>query len=823
MHPFLPKLWNKIKVAFNVAIDVSTVVIDQVAGIPIVEACSGALGGLAGNVLGELISNMPENFLQARRERRARLKRGAKVYEDLASGKMFSTDNCPFETELDKIDFFAQAHIVFDECEKAYEEWEAGAKRRKKQEKRHEREVRRAKKKGQLPPPIPVNDESEIEMPDIPLSGSDGKALIALFTDYMYKENIEKYLNLSKLYSEKMVQQDKELLLEMLNGARESFLRSCYASDLDQGQQVLLSLFREILDKDLGDRFEGLMEMLEDKMAGFVCGYEGVSEERLEEMFEGAIERAISTRLAHMGADSGGEISLSEISSGAFSPKFLARKCPDCSYSGERLYFNEASGEFHCSACGLTYSVMKGIEEEAKILGCLDALKTQVTEAIATTVEHLNALEERTDEIGEDVSDIHDMATQLVETVATQEFLQKCMNVQGERIEGSIIQARNQIGEMITAISSGIKELVIQKVDELSSKLDETGDRLVSVVEGECAKLHAQNVTIMASLNTIGEQMAQMYNEILSIGKKASDNRDQIIEYMQGKFDILLHTVSTLTERVAELESTGPRAICFSQEQMCTMLSETETAITNPENGNVRLAFAALISGVQEELVEIRKKLGGFGTEIHNFLPHDMRLDGGNVIKEFACPYCGFVEARSELNLRADRCACSACGQEYFRINPNASYKGRPISSYDEAFWASLKPNSVKEIAELMSMAKDIKEWRAKHEARLLRRNSNGAYSIFLPKSTDASSKLFLISIDKHWVMEGGSKAPSTGCVTKISSILAEHCDAPPFEEGTTYIFFSDRGTTIEIAECDFIKSCTANHYKVYTPTKKVK
>ena len=64
MHPFLPKLWNKIKVAFNVAIDVSTVVIDQVAGIPLVEACSGALGGLAGNVLGELISNMPENFLQ---------------------------------------------------------------------------------------------------------------------------------------------------------------------------------------------------------------------------------------------------------------------------------------------------------------------------------------------------------------------------------------------------------------------------------------------------------------------------------------------------------------------------------------------------------------------------------------------------------------------------------------------------------------------------------------------------------------------------------------------------------------------------------------
>ena len=199
MHPFLPQLWHKVKFVFGVAIRGAELIVDTATGIPIVSTVMGALGGIGGNVLGELLSERPEEYFGNRRAERKRIRDGANVYKALCEGKALGRDDGIFATEQDKAEFFLMCQKFFDECEKAYEKWESEAKERAREEKKRLKAEKRARRRGEELP-VYVDDPSKITPPEIPLAGCDGKALVGLFTDYMYKENIEDYLKLSELY-----------------------------------------------------------------------------------------------------------------------------------------------------------------------------------------------------------------------------------------------------------------------------------------------------------------------------------------------------------------------------------------------------------------------------------------------------------------------------------------------------------------------------------------------------------------------------------------------------------------------------------------------
>ncbi len=801
MHPFIPKLWGKLKIAFGVASDVVTLVAEALASMPVVSAMGGIVGGILGNVAGELLSSLPESLIEASREKRKRTKEGVKIYETLANGEMFSEENNPFVSEEQKILFFAQVQLVFEQCEKAYTE-----------------EQKKRKKKKKKPA---ENGAESVEVPDIVLAGSDGKAIVSLFTDYMYKENIEAYLKLSNFYVTSMSEEDKALLLEMLNGAREGFLRRCYANELGHDDQILLSLFKQVMQTENDERFAELEKFIEAKFASFATANAGLDEDTLASLFEGALEKALAQRIAHMGADSSGELNLTEISAGAFAPRYLARKCPECSYSGEHIYFNEGSNEFHCAACGLTYSVMKGIENEAKILGTLDTVRSTVERGFGEMTERLERIDARETEIAESTSEIHEMTTWLVEEAVTKEFLLACMNAHTEKIDASI-------GEYMRGAFANLDINFGEMGDNLVTAVTSSSDHVIDVIGGECLKLREQNNAIFDKLDTLSRQMTQMYGQIVAMGQNARDYKDEIIGVMQKRFEELLYRLEAIESRSEMYAS--PTPVCFSQEHMMRIVDDSVQALDRNEPEAVKSAFGAVISSINKEIEELTKGL-------LSKLPNEIRIDGGDTTKQFACPFCGVVAKRAPLSRKPDHAHCDSCGNTYFRINPEQMHGDRPLKALTPEDWARFGFKRGDALT-LAKMADTVAEWKKTHTLKLFRNPTKPSeYALCPTKFTDLEATSFIISLDDCFVIDktrpGNIAWKKISCnigaiskilhFNKITNQFSESFGFEPFGENITYIFSSCAcSSTVNLEECSFLRVSRRNQCHVYMSGKKL-
>ena len=637
------------------------------------------------------------------------------------------------------------------------------------------------------------------------LKSGEKKALTKIFTDYLFDTNIREYLTENSQIFRNMgigaqdipnaKKRRQDAFVKMLENARQDFLERCFW-DLESDHKILISILQEQIVRD------NIKESNE-----------------IREEIKKSEEKMISTLLSVFGRnalDNGGSVNFTELKAIEHSPKFMARRCPECGYAGERLIYNEKEESFHCCACGIDYSLMQNIEQEALIMQELSGvsantnqIKAMINQLEANNREQSakimsavakveigakeNALElDKIDEgvmrLGESLDGIGKRVEELAEKTLKKEYFEAMAKKQSEdmtsvisavaeKVQKTVISQANATYESISTEIENNQKSLIGKFDLLEKKINESEENLIFEI-----RLTSQKI------DTVNENVLKVYDEIRFL----SDYTDEINRKVLEKFDkfeeMISKVESKLTDDLGEVFDLGHSFNSFSQPVAKKIAERTLRAIKEGKDlgdDNFTVILVDIIDdikSIRENTEKTAKAIGGSVDIPKNLLLID--TDGGVA----RCPFCGVEGAHGQVKSDASYYKCSVCKNQFLNVNKlNVTERACPDKTVRD---------------KILEFKSKVEMWKEAHTSFLLQFESDledvkNAYRIVLEHGIDDG--IVIIDLDKR-MRQVGTQKRELDTVHRINKVEAISNYQHTLAKATKVIFYSSRVRELEIS-----------------------
>lgn len=615
---------------------------------------TNALGGIAGEILGDKV----EQFLQEKKlKKQLTATLSSLKSEDVE--KIQSYIRSEKITNSDKVELSMSmiGQYVLYECSQ-YDDDDNN---------------KHPEKMASIPLPEAFDIE-KINKKDVKkLSSKEKYELVDVFTNYTYSIDIEKHLEKSNFYNEVLTPAGKQKIKDMLVAARDEFVKECH-DGMELDHKIIVAIVQDMFS----DHTEDVRKAISEEFSNF---------------------------LAQLSNDAGGTgVDLTKLRSSAIGPKYLARVCPDCGYAGPLLTYDEKAEQFHCSACGLDYSIIKGIEAEEKLLMEIGDLKkdsklisaqlremsnevnkklselTKTTDEIASATENIDA---GIDEINISLGEISQNLNNYAEAAVTKEFFNACLNEKGKGIT-----------EAITSIGSNVSTLVLNRADEIIGALNgiekSAQDNKAEILSAlnhqnelllsEFDQLKASTVEILDKLDAMNAEISALSSMFLESCEKNNVNHSEVMANFGKVIEILELSRQEQIQKSAELRDQIRNDFRIELER--NGISNPAIISSNTPQGASALTEDAMIKIVQNAMKPFLLAKNGDGT-IDGLLAEqiksltDVTESLTNLLAEYeidekdinsACPICCRVTAKNrQIN---GVCTCKGCKQRYYLIDP---------------------------------------------------------------------------------------------------------------------------------------------------------
>lgn len=670
------------------------------------------------------------------------------------------------------------------------------------------------------------------------LKGKEKKELTRIFTDYLFDTNIREYLlEKSKIFNKMGVSDDlganeKELckkrqdaFVKMLENARHDFLNRCFW-DLERDHKILISILQE---QSVRDKIKASSEIREE--------------------IKKSEEAIISTLISVFGRnalDNGGSIRFDELRAMQYSPKFMARRCPECGYCGQRLIYSEKQEMFHCCACGLDYSLIKGIEQDELLMRGLDKLDKS-TSLISASINELKAssykqladvkdklakccngiedagytaerIEDSVNILSSDVDQIAERIDSLATEVLKKEYFEKMMK-----------DTSGNMTAVITEIAKGIKETVAGQADATYKSLSKEIEGAQGSVENRISSLERaitkEGERLDNSIDEIKEQLKKLdvINEnvlrVLDGVTRAQEQNDALREDMWRCFDgikgFVREYMSEMERQATRLSEGTPHtlsdggATALSQADIEKIVAKSIDILTKAQALGAHATNASFDGATASLIYEI--------SQIHTAscgsvnIPDSLKLIEADGDKA-TCPYCGVEDAHGRVNSDASYYKCKICGNQFLNV---------------KKFRITERECADKELRALaLDLRKSIEAWKEAHTVYLVPFNENGKYANntpnnFLVFGDNIDSEIIVVNLDKRMRRLDGDKMElDDDRICKINEIIDyQHS----FARAKRIIFYSREGRDVTISG-EFLTGSIGSHvkYKCYTHKGKI-
>ena len=703
---------------------------------------TNALGGIAGEILGDKV----EQFLQEKKlKKQLTATLSSLKSEDVE--KIQSYIRSEKITNSDKVELSMSmiGQYVLYECSQ-YDD---------------DDDNKHPEKMASIPLPEAFDIE-KINKKDVKkLSSKEKYELVDVFTNYTYSIDIEKHLEKSNFYNEVLTPAGKQKIKDMLVAARDEFVKECH-DGMELDHKIIVAIVQDMFS----DYTEEVRKAISEEFSNF---------------------------LAQLSNDAGGTgVDLAKLRSSAMGPKYLARVCPDCGYAGPLLTYDEKAEQFHCSACGLDYSIIKGIEAEEKLLGEIDDLKKEstlisaqlkemgdkvsgellklfsTTDEIASATENIDA---SIDEINISLDEICQNLNSYAETAVTKEFFNACLNEKGKGIT-----------EAITSIGSNVSTLVLNRANEIIDALDEikksAQDNKAEILSAinhqnelllsDFDQLKASTVEILDKLDAMNAEISALSSMFLESCEKSNVNHSEVMANFGKVIEILelsrkeqIQKSAVLRDQIrndfrSELERNGisnPAIISSNTPQGASALTE-DAMIKIVQNAMKPFLLARNGDGkidglLAEQIKSFTDKVDKISDQTEEIYEQNVNLLTKYGIEQEdpagACPFCRRATGKNKESNGI--CRCSSCNQKYYLIDP---YKRKTKDDFAKIDSAVKLPTDLGENILLKDypehLIEQIGRWRSAHKITLEKIENRGKVKIHGKSNED---EIYWVNIDE--------------------------------------------------------------------------
>lgn len=704
----------------------------------ILDFSSNALGGIAGEILGDKV----EQFLQGKKLK-GQLTEALSSLKSEDAEKIESYIRSEKITNSDKVELSMSmiGQYVLYECSQ-YDD-------------------KHPEKMAAIPLPEAFDIE-KISKKDVKkLSSKEKYELVDVFTNYTYSIDIEKHLEKSNFYKEALTPAGKQKIKDMLVAARDEFVKECH-DGMELDHKIIVAIVQDMFS----DHTEDVRKAISEEFSNF---------------------------LAQLSNDAGGTgVDLTKLRSSAIGPKYLARVCPDCGYAGPLLTYDEKAEQFHCSACGLDYSIIKGIEAEEKLLGEIDDLKEKstlisaqlkemgdkvsgellklfsTTEEIASATDNIDA---SIDEINISLDEICQNLNSYAETAVTKEFFNACLNEKGKGITEAITSigsnvstlVLNRANEIINALN-GIEISAQDNKAEILSALNHQNELLLSDFD----QLKASTVEILDKLDAMNAEISALSSMFLESCEKNNVNHSEVMANFGKVIEILELSRQEQIQKSAELRDQIRND--FRSELERNGISNPAIISSNTPQGASALTEDAMIKIVQDAMKPFLLARNGDGKidgllaeQIKSFTDkvdkisektEEIYEQNVNLLTKYgieqedpagACPFCRRATGKNKESNGI--CRCSSCNQKYYLIDP---YKRKTKDDFAKIDSAVKLPTDLGENILLKDypehLIEQIGRWRSAHKITLEKIGNRGKVRIHGKSNED---EIYWVNIDE--------------------------------------------------------------------------
>lgn len=580
-----------------------------------------------------------------------------------------------------------------------------------------------------------IKNTDDVEEFDAPLGSSVGKfsmkekkELIKLFVDYFSADEMIKAITeKSKIYEKHMNESEKNAFVKMLLIARSEFLEDGLRRIGPDDSKMVVAILKDAIEKSDSD----LAKRLKDNDQKLVH-----------------ISDAIDSLLVLIGQsslDNGGSIRFDELRAMQYSPKFMARRCPECGYCGQRLIYSEKQEMFHCCACGLDYSLIKGIEQDEMLMRGLEKIDKS-TSLISASINELKAssykqLADVKDKLAKCCNGIEDAGYTAERIEDSVNILSSDVDQIAERIDSLATEvlkkeyfesaSKAQLADMTTVISTAldkiektVKHEVNAFYDDIAKKLDDglksasnNSEKLIKELEGLRQFVAEKSDPIKSMQETLVEQNKSLYeinenvSRVFEEVKRTQDKNDIQGQRMLERFDDIERMLAKVIEQtkaeVGRLVTSG--AVGYGAGYLPILSTPMIEKIAGKtidmfKGGKVPTDddFNQAVQWLFEEIASIKADTAALSKGQLSVLDTN-----GIALKDPLCPVCCRPRGRDSISTNRDKVRCRGCGQEYYNVDV-----------YDKDVAKSLVNLQLEGyIAENKAT---IKRWRDAHRVRLI-------------------------------------------------------------------------------------------------------
>lgn len=621
---------------------------------------------------------------------------------------------------------------------------------------------------------IPLLGSSKKEKKQNEKSG-DTRWIVALSDETLRGMDVESYFKLSKTFCDFSEDQQKALV-EFAKVAVEIY-RMQYVAATDAEKKVLASIIIDTIKASQKEQFEELKGHIDAALAFIKNGK--------------------------------GKISYQGILNERYAPKYVLNACPECGYSGDRLFVDQKNNLTHCAACGQSYSVVKYADPELyqRIRADVEQGLTDLQDALEKKIQGVESAVEKSgsslkkevlaakDEVKGLGGKLDQGKKEITQTFKEQLEAMKASLAQELRRGTEGIVTRQYLTQFVQTESAALKESVDKSaadaaVAAVKNYLEKVEAKAAEILGAEAQQGEATRVALLEALREQNEQIEKdttiLSEKIGLLGERIEKMYDLAREKF-GEQEENLEAIRTLVENGVQKGFLDERLHGF-ESRMTAILSDIKEEYDRKVNGG---ALTVEKRGeILQEIIrsENYKVLGEIGTikMILERMENDQRLfvkkimqrndetlvtamadaldmDKSTLLRmygggipdkylydqnwggEFNCPYCGALEARV-IN-RMQQCRCSACGQIYYALDPERA----PIDDVRK-LKDILKEDFGKDVESdpFFATLARIEDWREKHSA-IVKKSKNGeVFSVTFTKETEKDRVLVLPS-DMPW------------------------------------------------------------------------
>ncbi|MBQ8738761.1 MAG: hypothetical protein IJZ04_04605 [Clostridia bacterium] len=557
------------------------------------------------------------------------------------------------------------------------------------------------------------------------ISFKERKELVSIFMNYFSSdEMVLSFINKSEIYQKIMKEDEQRAFKSMLILARRDFLEESLRSMGSEDSKLIVSLLKDAI---LNSQSELARELKSNS-------------ERLTQALD-----SFATLIGQSSLDNGGSIRFDELRAMQYSPKFMARRCPECGYCGQRLIYFEKQEMFHCCACGLDYSLIKGIEQDEMLMRGLDKLDKS-TSLISASINELKAssykqLADVKDKLAKCCNGIEDAGYTAERIEDSVNILSSDVDQIAERIDSLATEvlkkeyfesaSKAQLADMTTVISTAldkiektVKHEVNAFYDDIAKKLDDglesasnNSERLIKELEGLRQFVAEKSDPIKSMQETLVEQNKSLYeinenvSRVFEEVKRTQDKNDIQGQRMLERFDDIERMLAKVIEQtkaeVGRLVTSG--AVGYGAGYLPILSTPMIEKIAGKtidmfKGGKVPTDddFNQAVQWLFEEIASIKADTAALSKGQLSVLDTN-----GIALKDPLCPVCCRPRGRDSISTNRDKVRCRGCGQEYYNVDV-----------YDKDVAKSLVDLQLEGyIAENKAT---IKRWRDAHRVRLI-------------------------------------------------------------------------------------------------------